>query len=81
MSGVLARVNGGSKMKKEEKTAGVVASKVVTQITHLCLSDSSRPRIDGIVTGSAEITWPVVNDRFQMSYCPWCGLRLPRRMK
>ena len=68
-----------TKQDKEE-LAGIKVSGVIKRVTHLCLSDDSKPSFDGDVVG-VSIKWPVAFNRYVMSYCPWCGLKLPFRMK
>jgi hypothetical protein len=64
----------------EQPEAKIVVSEVIQRVTHLCGCDSSKPSFDGVVTGIS-IKWPVAFGRFSMTYCPWCGLRLPDTIK
>lgn len=63
--------------KNTEKQAEIKVSHVITKVVHVCHCNT--PAIDvfeGEVT-ARNIKWPVLNGKWSMSYCPWCGLHLP----
>ena len=64
----------------DKDLAGIKVSQVVTKVAHICLCDDSRPSFEGQVAG-ASIMWPVAFERYRMTFCPWCGLRLPTILK
>jgi len=64
----------------KEGTAEVTVTQVVKRITHYCKSDNSQPSFDGILNVSKWIEWPVFVEQYRISYCPWCGKKLPINM-
>jgi len=70
-------------MANKESTkvmAGIEVSQVTTKVAHICKADNSLPSFEGEVA-EASILWPVAFGRYRMSYCPWCGLKLPLSWK
>lgn len=64
------------KVKPQREYAKVCVSKEVTKVAHVCSCDNSCPSFEGEVAGNS-ISWPVAFGRYRISYCPWCGLKLP----
>ena len=85
----------GEKEPKQVETAEIKMSRI-TEVAHVCRCDDSSPSFLGEVVGTSiawpvafgrlevvgnSIAWPVAFGRFQMSYCPWCGKKLPKEIK
>lgn len=59
--------------------AEIKVTKFVKVFTHSCKCDDSRPSFQGVLNLSQWIEWPVFQESFRISYCPWCGKKLPSK--
>ncbi|GAG00093.1 unnamed protein product, partial [marine sediment metagenome] len=63
-----------------EVKAETKITQVIKRVTHYCKCDNSMPSFHGIIGSSKWIEWPIFNEQYRISYCPWCGKKLPHEL-